>query len=261
MNEFIQGSEIDCTLGGAPVVDAGTQYVCVGWVGTGSMPAAGQTTATGPLTITNDSTLAWAWATNYWLSVVSEPGGGVDAVSAWYAKGTNATLTAAAKPYVTFDGWSGDTAANDTNSVTLALTMDGSLAVTAHFTQELATNNTPLWWLAEHYGTNGNFNQLALSDTDGDGLQAWQEYRAGTLPTNSLSRLAILWQQILSNGTPVMYWDTVTDRSYSVYAATNMPPSQWLHLGRIPGTGSRVSYVTTNQWGRPVYYRVTVQPD
>ena len=53
-----------------------------------------------------------------------------------------------------------------------------------------AALGTPLAWLAGHGWTN-DVDQAELSDTDGDGLAAWQEYIAGTVPTNRASRFTV----------------------------------------------------------------------
>ena len=58
------GSSLTATIG-SPVANGTSQYVCVGWTGTGSVPAAGTTTNTGPFTLTSDSVLTWRWTTNY----------------------------------------------------------------------------------------------------------------------------------------------------------------------------------------------------
>ena len=52
------------------------------------------------------------------------------------------------------------------------------------------TNGTPFVWLEQHYpGT--NYAEADWSDTDSDGIFAWQEYVADTNPTNGASRLKI----------------------------------------------------------------------
>ncbi len=58
---------------------------------------------------------------------------------------------------------------------------DGTLSVS--FEAILATNSVPTWWLAQ-FGWTNNCDAAALADTDGDSLAAWEEYFAGTSPTN-----------------------------------------------------------------------------
>jgi hypothetical protein len=66
----------------------------------------------------------------------------------------------------------------------LALLVDQPKAVTAHFTDNLTTNtSTPEAWLANYGYT--NFAEDAVRDPLGKGMKLWQEYIAGTDPTNA----------------------------------------------------------------------------
>jgi hypothetical protein len=58
--------------------------------------------------------------------------------------------------------------------------------VTVSFVEMQAAQGTPHWWLAS-YGWTQDFDTVELLDTDSDGLLTWQEYGAGTIPTNSNS--------------------------------------------------------------------------
>lgn len=62
------------------------------------------------------------------------------------------------------------------------VTENGTLLV--QFPARLATNGVPQAWLAEYGFTNG-FDDAAMSDQDGDGMASWQEFVAGTIPTDS----------------------------------------------------------------------------
>ena len=50
----------------------------------------------------------------------------------------------------------------------------------------LATNGVPKAWLAD-YGWTNNFDAAATNDADGDHVATWEEYYAGTDPTNDSS--------------------------------------------------------------------------
>jgi hypothetical protein len=82
------------------------------------------------------------------------------------------------------------------------------------FAQQYATNNTPISWMQQQ-GLNTNetyptWDDLALSDTDGDSVAAWAEYIAGTQPTNENSKLVIV-SAALSNGVPILKWIGTTN--------------------------------------------------
>jgi hypothetical protein len=74
-------------------------------------------------------------------------------------------------------------------SVWMNVTATGVL--TAAFAENLTTNTgTPEWWLATN-GWTSDFVIAATNDTDEDGVPAWQEYLADTIPTDTLSVLRI----------------------------------------------------------------------
>jgi hypothetical protein len=76
-----------------------------------------------------------------------------------------------------------------------------------------ATNGVPVSWL-QYFGFAGDYDAAALGDQDGDGPATWQEYYAGTVPTNSASvwRISV----ISSLGTNTVTWPSITNRLYAV---------------------------------------------
>ena len=103
----------------------------------------------------------------------------------------------------------------------------GVLAAT--FTAQVVANpaasgaNVPYPWMAQYGLTNSGatFDQAAIADQDGDGLSAWQEYIAGTDPTNAASCLKATQTTVRSN-LNVIAWSPVSGRVYSVYWSTNL---------------------------------------
>jgi hypothetical protein len=75
-------------------------------------------------------------------------------------------------------------------------------------------------WLAS-YGlpSDGSADYL---DSDGDGLNNWQEYLAGTNPTNASSAFKITGGQALPGGQFVLRWLSVSNRLYDVMRGTNL---------------------------------------
>jgi len=103
----------------------------------------------------------------------------------------------------------------------------------------------PFAWL-DAYGlvTGGDYEAAALADTDGDGYAAWQEYVAGTVPTNANSIfLAFI---AFSNNAPVITWspDLGTTRVYTVEGKSSLADASWL--------------VPTNAASR--FFRIDVSP-
>ena len=125
------GSELNATVTSPDTRDT-TQYVCTGWVGTGSVPPDGET-ASVSFTITNNSGIVWNWSTNYWLAVETAGSGGVDVASGWFAAGSNVNVTATPATGWHFVGWNGDTNGCDVEGVTLTAPMDRARTVEARF--------------------------------------------------------------------------------------------------------------------------------
>ena len=69
-------------------------------------------------------------------------------------------------------------------------------------------------WLAS-YGlpSNGSADYL---DSDGDGMNNWQEYLAGTNPTNAASVFKITSAQMIPGGKFVVRWTSVSNRLYDI---------------------------------------------
>ena len=111
-------------------------------------------------------------------------------------------------------------------------------------------------WL-QSYGlpTDGSAD---LIDSDGDGLNNWQEYTAGTDPTNADCALRVLGASPGATGVTVT-WQSVTNRNYFVERATDSVTQAGFscvasNLAGAPGT---TGFTDTNapQAG-PVFYRV-----
>jgi hypothetical protein len=90
-------------------------------------------------------------------------------------------------------------------------------AFSATFAPYTTAMGTPHYWLAAHGYTNQAFELEELTDEDGDGMQAWQEWIAGTVPTDpgSFFRITALSSRRSDEGI-VIHWDSRTGCVYSV---------------------------------------------
>ncbi len=207
----------------SPDTQGTTQYVCSGWSMAGNEPASGADLSC-VMTLTNDAALTWQWRTNYWLASAAGTNGSVTVGSGWQAKGVTTQVLAVADLYYHFTNWTGD-ASSTVNP--LSLLIDSPKAVTANFAADMTTNQpTPLWWLAQ-YGVVSNVEEAVLADIDGDGHAAWQEYVAGTVPTNPHSVLRALIA--VSNDAPRITWapDLGAARVYTVDGRSNLTADAW----------------------------------
>ena len=117
----------------------------------------------------------------------------------------------------------------------------------------------PYAW-AQQYGLplDGSMDNI---DTDGDGVNNWQESRARTNPNDSLSLLKIVSITESVPG-PVINWQSVNSVSYYVQRGQNLTPASFSTvqsniIGSLTGMSS---YTDTNAAGSgPYFYRIGVQ--
>jgi hypothetical protein len=115
-------------------------------------------------------------------------------------------------------------------------------------------------WL-QQYGlpTDGSAD---YSDSDNDRLNNWQEWIAGTVPTDASSALRLLNPSNDVSGI-VVTWQSVTNRTYFLERTTNLAAATPFSLltSNLVGQAGTTSYTDTNAVGPgPFFYRVGVQP-
>ena len=86
---FDSGSSITESVTSPTPGPSGTQYVCTGWTGTGSVPASGISSSV-PFTITAASSITWNWKTQYYLTVTSAHDSPTP-LSGWFDSGSSIT--------------------------------------------------------------------------------------------------------------------------------------------------------------------------
>jgi hypothetical protein len=116
-----------------------------------------------------------------------------------------------------------------------------------------------LAWL-QSYGlpTDGSAD---YTDSDQDGMNNWQEWVAGTVPTNAASSLR-LQRPVWVPSSVTLTWSSVTNRSYDLERATNLgaAPAFSLLRSNIAGLPGTTSFTDTNALGSAArFYRVRVE--
>lgn len=124
----------------------------------------------------------------------------------------------------------------------------------------------PFEWMQQYFGNNISAWPAVAADTDGDGMNTWQEFLSGTIPTNSASVLSVQISktaqmpqkpqgQQFSQDLQGMYlsWNTQPGFTYQVQLTTNF--TAWSNVGapRFAAGTSDSIYVGGGAAG---YYRV-----
>lgn len=130
-HSYDYGTPLDCRVTNNPAQAGTTQFVCTGWVGTGGVADGSGTNVS--FTITNDSTLAWTWTTNYWLEVQTNGNGAVSTGNAWFAEGSNVAVVALPAEHWHFAEWMGETNGCVMEGTTNVAPMDAARCVAACF--------------------------------------------------------------------------------------------------------------------------------
>lgn len=101
------------------------------------------------------------------------------------------------------------------------------------------------------------------ADSDDDGANSWQEWIAGTIPTDAASVLRLLSANPTNDFTQTtITWQSVAGKNYSIERASDLSvhPAFSLIDSNIVGQSGTTSYTDTNAIGNgPFFYRVGVQ--
>jgi hypothetical protein len=119
-------------------------------------------------------------------------------------------------------------------------------------------------WRAAHFGGSGastNRQSCALCDPDHDGLNNWQEFLAGTDPTNSASTLKV--GAVTYSGADItVSFQSTAGIVYRVEVRDALDSGSWSVLADpIPGTGGLIQIANPGAAILPGgLYRVVVLP-
>lgn len=168
VNSFPAGTVVTCSVPSSVTIGK-TNYTCTGWSGNGDIPASGFSNSTGPITLTQDSSITWSWEVGgVRLSLLVIGGGSVSVSSGWYPPGTDLSLEAIPDPGWLFVKWSGALDGDYTTAST-NLVMDAPKTLVAGFSQD-ADEDGILNVDEEAFGTSPR-----KTDTDGDQIDDFDE--------------------------------------------------------------------------------------
>jgi hypothetical protein len=115
-------------------------------------------------------------------------------------------------------------------------------------------------WRLRYFGTIYNELSVSNADADGDGVNNWKEYIAGTDPTDASSYLRAGTDQAVaqSQQDSVIYWPSVSGKQYVIERSANLFPATWIPVSTNNGTGTDMEIHDASGGGFR-YYRVRVQ--
>jgi hypothetical protein len=117
-------------------------------------------------------------------------------------------------------------------------------------------------WKLAFFGSLTNSQAADNVDADGDGALNWQEYVAGTNPTNALSRLQFTSASFYTNGAPgvAINWLTAPGKNYSLLASPALTGAAWTPINSSTGDGNEYQFIDTNFGGGARFYQIEIQP-
>lgn len=244
-----------------PPAEQGTQWVCQGWTICANSSACGCRTVC-VFVVTNDTTLIWNWTTNVAFECAyPEEGGIVCAPSAcWYPKGSTLELSAEPDTFYRFERWAGVPKSVETNNP-VSFPIDSACCVSPVFVPECTDGRgVPKAWLVDNdlVEEDGAFEEAEEEDADGDGMKAWQEYRAGTSPTDAGSLLAAEVEETPQGS--VVRWQAQPGRAYRVWSADRLDAGAFTPCTEEMAYPAAQCALSPPSSGRTVYYRISVRP-
>ncbi len=116
-------------------------------------------------------------------------------------------------------------------------------------------------WRLRYFGSVNNMLSQAAADADGDRANSWQEYIAGTDPTDAKSLLSVATAQANAQQSQdcVIRWPSVSGKQYTIERAASLFGAPWSPVGNTTGTGGTMEFHDLNS-GNLRFYRVQVTP-
>ena len=111
----------------------------------------------------------------------------------------------------------------------------------------------------DDYGLNPLVDDAA-EDKDEDGQCNYDEFIAGTDPTDPMSLLKVSAVAAGSGSTVIIRWQSVSGKFYSILRSSNLSEGfEEIEATNIPATPPENSYTIDTNWASSFFYRVVVE--
>jgi hypothetical protein len=143
--------------------------------------------------------------------------------------------------------------------LTNTLSAGGTINFTGNYTfTDTNHNGIPDAWESYYFGSVGT-NRTQYTDSDGDGMSDYDEFIAGTNPTNAASKFIFVAESRPTMPQVQFKWAVIPRRQYQLLCSTNFvdwaPVTPWQQAVFSP-----MIYTETNPAVGARYFRVQVKP-
>jgi hypothetical protein len=117
-------------------------------------------------------------------------------------------------------------------------------------------------WKLHFFGSLTNSLAGDDVDADGDGVPNWQEYLAGTDPTNPLSVFQFGGAGLSTNGvnSVALSWLTAPGKTYILETIPALGGGSWAAINTNTGDGYTYQFIQTKYNDNARFYRILLQP-
>jgi hypothetical protein len=238
---YYPGAIVFCQNSGSPVQMGSTQYVCGGWVMQGNEPGAGETNVL-TLTLTNNAVLTWLWQALVEPRIAAVPGS-LDFGTIQVGTSVEAELSLQ------------NAGGGILNGAAALSELSGPFSLVSGGLYGLATGVTHLVRVRYYPDSEGSHSNgvvftggggltcgilgraLGNGDSDRDGMSDWNEYLAGTSPSNDASVFAVKGVTLVPGIGVEIQWSTSSNQTYMLERGANLVSGEFTPLlENIPTT-------------------------
>ena len=113
-------------------------------------------------------------------------------------------------------------------------------------------------WRTHFFGSLASAQAQDNADPDGDGVPNWQEYLAGTDPTDAHSCLQLVATAGASHSVN-LGWLTAPGKNYVLESSASLGGTGWSAVSTVAGDGNPWVFSVANHAAGAVFYRIRLQ--